>query len=190
MSGGHGGHESHGGNKKIALLISVLALLLAVSETLGKAAQTTTIAQNIEAANFWAFFQAKTIRMTVVRTAGEEMEAMLPAVTDAQHRQALEQRIDRWNKTAARYDSEPETQEGRRELADRAKKAQVTRDRAEAAYHHFEVASAGFQIAIVLASAAIITGAMALVGVSGVLGLAGLTMTAIGMFAPEAVHLF
>ncbi|BBK30383.1 uncharacterized protein DUF4337 [Stella humosa] len=187
---GHGAHDSHGGNKRVALLISVLALLLAVSETLGKAAQTTTIGENIEAANYWSFFQAKTIRMTVTRTAAEELETLLPVTTDPEQKKRLEARIDRWQKTAARYDSEPETGEGRRELAEKAKAAQAKRDHAQAAYHHYEVGSAAFQIAIVLASAAIITGAMALVGVAGVLGLAGAAMTAIGFFIPEAVHLF
>ena len=70
MSAGHGHGAAHDGpeNKRIALLISVLALILAFSETLGKSAQTTSISKNIEAANLWSFFQAKTIRMTVMRT--------------------------------------------------------------------------------------------------------------------------
>ena len=74
MSGGHG-HADHGGNKGVALLISVLALVLAFSETLGKGAQTGALSYNIEASNLWAFFQAKTIRQTVLRTAAEELEA-------------------------------------------------------------------------------------------------------------------
>ena len=54
MSGGHGGHaDPH--NKGIALLISVLALVLAVSETLGKSAQVDALSYNIEAASLWAF---------------------------------------------------------------------------------------------------------------------------------------
>ena len=65
----HAEHASHGGNKKIALLISVLALFLAFSETLGKSAQTHAITLNVEANDLWAFFQAKTIRMTVLNTA-------------------------------------------------------------------------------------------------------------------------
>ena len=56
-------------NKKIALLISVLALVLAFSETLGKASQTEALSKNIEAANLWAFYQAKNIRLTTLRTA-------------------------------------------------------------------------------------------------------------------------
>ena len=61
-------------NRKVAMLIAVLALFLSLSETLGKSAQTESISANVEAANLWAFFQAKTIRRTVVTTAAEEMK--------------------------------------------------------------------------------------------------------------------
>ncbi len=64
----HAEHAEHasGSNKKIALLIAVIALFLALSETLGKGAQTESISKNVEASNLWAFFQAKSIRRTVV----------------------------------------------------------------------------------------------------------------------------
>ena len=188
MSGGHGHHDV--GNKKIALLIAVLALFLAISETLGKAAQTVTIQQNIEASNLWAFFQAKTIRMTTLRTAAEEMETMSPAIGDADIRKAAAARIESWRRTAARYDSEPETQEGRKELAARAKAAEERRDTAAAAHHHYEVASALFQIAIVMASAVIITGIGLLAVASLALGGLGIAFTGIGLLAPHAIHLF
>lgn len=171
-------------NKKIALLIALLALVLAFSETLGKAAQTDALASNIEAANLWSFFQAKSVRMTVVRTAAEAAEAQ-PGASDAQRQQ-----IEAWRKTAARYDSEPETREGRKELAERAKGAEARRDRAMAAYHQYELASAAVQIAIVLASATIITGATILAWVAGGLGLVGIALSAVGFFAPTAIHLF
>src|SRR5919201_2945463 len=97
MSGGHGhGHGDHGGNKKIALLISLLALVLAFSETLGKAAQTAALAYNIEASNLWAFFQAKTIRQTVLRTAAEDAEIISPS-------EPAKKQIARWRDTAQRY---------------------------------------------------------------------------------------
>jgi hypothetical protein len=182
MSGGHGGHIDPS-NKKIALLIALLALVLAFSETLGKAAQTSALSLNIEASNLWAFFQAKTIRQTVVRTAAEQT-AVLPSSKDSQ------KQIEAWKKTADRYQSEPETNEGRKELAERAKAAEQKRDRAMAAYHQYELASAAVQIAIVLASAAIITGAMALTWIGVGLGVVGVVFCAIGFFAPTSVHLF
>ena len=177
-------------NKKVALLISVLALFLAFSETLGKAAQTDAISYNVEASNLWAFFQAKTIRMTAVRTAADAAQIELASINDPAVKAAKEKQIEAWRKDAARYDSEPETQEGRRELAARAKKAEEKRDTAMAKYHHFELASAAYQIGIVLASATVITGMMILSYAAGALGLIGLVFMGIGVFAPHAVHLF
>lgn len=186
----HAEHAEHasGSNKKIALLIAVLALFLAVSETLGKGAQTESISKNVEAANLWAFFQAKSIRRTVVVTAAEQGKLTLAAADEAQ-KPAVQKQVDDWTKTAARYRSEPETGEGTEQLAEKAKHAEHDRDEATAKYHHFELASAAFQIGIVLASATIITGMFALAYVSGILTLAGLLMTALGLWWPHLLHL-
>jgi hypothetical protein len=180
----HGaGHADHGGNKGIALLISVLALVLAFSETLGKSAQTAALAQNIEASNLWAFFQAKTIRQTVLRTAAEQTSV-------ASSSESSKKQADKWLDTAKRYQSEPETGEGRDQLAARAKEAEKKRDYAMAAYHHYETASAAVQIAIVMASASIITSMAALVWIASGLGVVGIVFCVIGFFFPAAVHLF
>src|SRR5450830_1232551 len=99
-------------NRKVALLISVLAVVLAFSETLGKSAQTAALDFNVEAANLWAFYQAKTIRMTTLRTATEAFEAQFQQLSAGPAKEAVEQRIAAWKKDTARYDSEPETGQG------------------------------------------------------------------------------
>ncbi|QIG96439.1 MULTISPECIES: DUF4337 domain-containing protein [unclassified Bradyrhizobium] len=187
----HAEHAEHasGENKKIALLIAVIALCLALSETLGKGAQTESISKNVEASNLWAFFQAKSIRRTTVQIAAEQGKLNLATTTDEATKAALQKQIDDWQKTAARYRSEPETGEGSEQLAERAKHAEHERDEATAKYHHFELASAAFQIAIVLASATIITGIIALAWVSGLVTLAGIVMTLLGLFQPHLLHL-
>jgi hypothetical protein len=184
-------HAEHASseNRKIALLIAVIALFLALSETLGKGAQTESIARNVEASNLWAFFQAKSIRRTVVQTAADQARLNSAPAGDDAARAALQKQIEDWQKTAARYRSEPETGEGTEQLSDRAKHAEEERNLATAKYHHFELASAAFQIAIVLASATIITGIIALAWISGLLAAVGLAFTAIGVFAPHALHL-
>lgn len=183
MSGG--GHVDPS-NKKIALQIAILAVVLAFSETLGNGAQTAALSYNIEASNLWSFFQAKTLRQTTMRTAAEGLDAQFgDKATDA-----VKKQIDTWKKTAERYQSEPETNEGRKELAARAKKAEEKRDRSLASYHHYEVASAAVQIAIVLASAEVITSVVALGWASGLLGVAAVGFCVIGYFWPTAVHLF
>src|SRR3954464_2437780 len=100
----HAEHAEHasGSNKKIALLIAVIALFLALSETLGKGAQTEAISKNVEASNLWAFFQAKTIRRTVVQTAAEQAKLDV-ANADVNGKAGLQKQIDDWQKTAARY---------------------------------------------------------------------------------------
>ncbi len=110
-------------NRRIALLIAVIALFLALSETLGKGAQTEAISRNVEASNLWAFFQAKSIRRTVVQVAAEQSKLSSGAADDAT-RAALQKQIDEWQKTAARYRSEPQTGEGQDQLSERAKHAE------------------------------------------------------------------
>jgi hypothetical protein len=176
-------------NRRIALLIAIIALCLALSETLGKGAQTESISKNVAASNLWAFFQAKSIRRTVVQTASEQAKLSSSAAADDAAKAALQKQIDEWQKTAARYRSEPETGEGSEQLAERAKHAEEERDLAEAKYHHFELASAAFQIGIVLASATIITGIVVLAWISGLLTLAGIAFTALGIFMPHLLHL-
>jgi Domain of unknown function (DUF4337) len=187
----HAEHAEHASseNKRIALLIAVIALFLAFSETLGKSAQTEAISKNVEASNLWAFFQAKSIRRTVVQTASDQAKLSLGMAGDDAAKAALQKQIEEWQKTAARYRSEPETGEGTEQLSERAKHAEEERNLASARYHHFELASAAFQIAIVLASATIITGIVTLAWISGLVTLAGLVFTALGMFAPHALHL-
>jgi hypothetical protein len=181
--------EASSENRKIALLIAIIALCLALSETLGKGAQTESISKNVEASNLWAFFQAKSIRRTTLQTAAEQGKLSLGAAGDDAAKAALQKQIDDWQKTAARYRSEPDTGEGTEQLSERAKHAEEERDLATAKYHHFELASAAFQIGIVLASATIITGIVALAWISGLLTLAGIAITALGIFMPHLLHL-
>jgi hypothetical protein len=177
-----------GHNRQIALLIAMIALLLALSETFGKSAQTSAISENVEASNLWAFFQAKTIRRTAVLTAAEALAIEIEASADPAVKAAMTKQIEAWRTTASRYDDEPETGEGRKQLMARAQTVEHTRDINMAKYHHFELASAAFQVGIVLASAAVITGIMALTFAAGALSIGGLVLMGIGLFAPHAVH--
>jgi len=106
----HAEHAEHASseNRKIALLIAVIALFLALSETLGKGAQTEALSKNVEASNLWAFFQAKSIRRTVVQAVSDQARLSLALVGDDAAKAALQKQIDEWQKTAARYRSEPE----------------------------------------------------------------------------------
>jgi Domain of unknown function (DUF4337) len=187
----HAEHIEHaaGVNKKIALVIAVMALLLAFSEVLGKSAQTEAMTLNIKASDLWNFFQAKNIRRTVVLTAAEAKKAEATAAAEVLAREPIAQQIAQWEKTAARYRSEPETGEGTVELAERAKHAEHERDTKLAEYHNYELASAAFQIGIVLCSAGVITGMALLAWLAGGVAVVGVGLMGLGLFAPHLLHM-
>ena len=183
----HAEHASHS-NKRIALVIAILALFLAFSETLGKSAQTAALSDNIQASDLWAFFQAKTIRQTVLKTAAEFKAIELASLNDAAAKGALAKKIDTWMSTIDRYETDPASKEGRKELTERARATEERRDINFAKYENYEMASAAFQIGIVLASASVITGILALTYGAIGLGAIGLAFTGFGLFAPHALE--
>jgi Domain of unknown function (DUF4337) len=174
-----------GFNKKAAMVIAVLALFLSFSETLGKGAQTEVTTKNIEASDLWGFFQAKNIRMTQITTAAEAMAVTAAGTTDPAAKAAMQKQIDAWKRNVERIDTEAKT--GRKDIEEQAKAAEEERDLATAKYHHYELSSAAFQVGIVLASAAVITGMVALVWLAGLFGVVGLGLGALGLLAPHAV---
>ena len=166
-------HSGKGHAKMIGLLISILALFLAVSEMLGKSAQTHGLALNIQASDTWNFFQAKTIRQTVVRTAMENAKIEQPG-----DKAELDKQIAGWQATIARWESEPSTGEGRKELAERAKKIEHERDAYLGQYHAYEIASLILQLGIVLASVSLLSTIMAFALGSMALGGLGIVLLA------------
>src|SRR3974377_1937540 len=113
-------HVSHSGSKKIALFIAVLALFLALSEMLGKSAQTSALAYNVNSNDLWSFFQSKTIRMARLSTAAEQMEIEAEHATDPAIKARLNKTIDTWKDNVAHYDDDPSTNEGRKQLVEGA----------------------------------------------------------------------
>ncbi len=194
---GHAAHEHGENNKTVALVISVLALMLAVSEIFGQKAQTQTLQSNIAASNLWAFYQAKTIRKTVTESFADEVDLLQLGATDPAQKKAMQERVIKWRAAADRYESEQgkaikdpktgkdtgkfEPGEGRKELVGRAKEAELIRDKYGAKHVKFEFATGAFQIGIVLASASIITGIAALLWGAGGLGIIGILLLIAGL---------
>ncbi len=171
--------EEAKGNKRVALLIAALALALALTEVAGDDAKTEAQIKNVESANLWALFQAKTVRQTALRGLSE----MLPLLAPREGREAeVERLLERWGASIQRWESEPETGEGRRELTARAKAAEHERDEAIRMDGRYDTASALLQVGIVMASAAIITGTAVLVWAGAALGGAGAVLSILTYF--------
>jgi len=147
-------------NKKVALFIAVLALRARFRRDPGQGVANERLASHIEASNLWAFFQAKTIRQRrCAPRRGDGSPVRKPGARGG------EEAVESWKKTVERYQSEPETNEGRKELMARAKEMEKKRD-ARWRPTTTTRCSAAVQIAIVLASAQIITGVAALLWIA------------------------
>jgi hypothetical protein len=162
-----------------AIYIGVTAMLLAIATMGGAEATKEMLNSNIHASDTYAFYQAKNIRQTLYQTAAAQLELLVAgsaSLSDTDKSKAAEL-IKRYRDTAARYESEPETKEGKKELIAKAKTWDAKRDHAAAKIPNFEYAEAAFQIAIVLGSVAIVAASPALLGVSGLLAVCGVLLT-------------
>jgi hypothetical protein len=177
-------------SQAVALIIAILALLLALAEAGAKNAQHRSTESNIEASDLFNFYQAKRIRSTVAETAAAMLEAQKSAVTDPKAQDAFERQIADLKAAVKRYEKDPKTPADSLDaLQDRAREAAGKRELANRRLEHYELGSGLAQIAIVLASAAIITGITALVWFSVGLGLIGAALVAFGFFAPTMLPL-
>ena len=88
----------------------------------------------------------------------------------ADARAQIQQRIDGFRATVARYESEPSTGEGKQELLERAQAFEQRRDRAGQQDPNFDFSGALYQIAIVLSSVSIVATSRRLLGLAIGLG--------------------
>ena len=161
-------------NKKVALIIAILALLLALAEAGGKNAQHRSTEQNIEASDLYNFYQAKKIRSTLAESNLATMAVNRLAAIDPKVQEAMDTQIDNWKAAIAKFANDPKNpKDSMGAILERAKGASEARDLANHRLGHYELASGLLQIAVVLASAAIITGIAALLWLSLGIGAIG-----------------
>ena len=161
--------------QRAAVSIAILAMLLAITGLGGANAGKEATNNNIYAANTYAFYQAKNIRQTDYNLAADAIELafLQDGSLNAEARTALKAKAEAYRKTAARYESEPETQEGKKELMVLAKDYESKRDHALKQDPYFDYAEALLQIAIVLISVSIVATLPWLAIFGGIVGAVG-----------------
>jgi hypothetical protein len=170
----------------MAVYIGVLAALLIVSSVGVNRARDFAANLNIEVNNLWAFFQAKSMRRTIVQASSDNLELMLLAMPDMRDevRQKFKAKIDAYAKTAAAYRSDPSTAEGGEQLAERAKGIEQARDKLNLRRSYFEYARSSYQMSIVVAAMALISGSSLVLYLSGIPALLGCLMLFGGFSQP------
>jgi hypothetical protein len=128
---------------KAGWVIVVFAALLAINTYMGGSNSSKVLNNTIDANNTWAFYQAKSIKQTLA-------EGQLENAKDPKKIRELAAKIER-------YESDPKTGEGKKELMAKARKLEEERAVAKQRSPWYTYAGSLLQIAIVLLTASILS---------------------------------
>lgn len=127
---------------KAGWVITVIALLLAVTTYVSNGFSSKILSNTIKANDTWNFYQAKSIKQSIA-------EGQLEETKDPKRKIELQAKIDR-------YESDPAKGEGKKELMAKARAIEAERDEAKKHTPWLTFAAMAFQLAIVLLSASIL----------------------------------
>ncbi len=161
-------------DKWVAIFISILAVLIAFAEVGNTDMMKISQHAGIQANDAYAFYQAKQIRQSQLKVASDQFELKaqeLPNLPESA-KKLLEAKKADYDKEILRL--EFNRRNGKKELLARAEDCENERNTALARHPYFDYSGAVLQIAIVLASASIVTGMRLLFGLSGAVGVFGM----------------
>lgn len=144
---------------KAGWVVAVFAAILAINTLVGGANSSKILSNTITANNLWAWYQAKNTRLTLV-------EFEIPRA----ERDRDAQRVAELKDWATRLESDPEKGEGKKEIAEKARKLEAEREEARKRSPWFTYGGSALQIAIVLLTASILAVSMPLFWASLVVG--------------------
>jgi hypothetical protein len=156
---------------KAGMVISVFALLLAVNSWYGGTLSSKVLNNTIASNNVWAFYQAKAIKQTLAEQ----------SLDDANYRKDAE-KIAKLQAKIDRYESDPKTGEGKKELFEKARALEAERDEAKKRSPWIGYASTMYQLSIVVLSASILAVSMAMFWGSFFVAGLGILLSAQGVF--------
>ena len=127
---------------KAGLVIVVMALFMAITTYFANSYSGAVLKNMLKATDTYAFYQSKSIKQSIA-------EGQIEETKDPKRKEMLQAKIER-------YESDPKTGEGKKELLAKARGFEQARDDASKHSPWLTFASMAFQLAIVLLSASII----------------------------------
>ena len=156
---------------KAGMVINIFALLLAVNVWYGGKLSSTVMNNTIKASDTYAFYQAKSLKQTLAEQNLYEAEKTGDKARAAEMKAKIE-----------KYESDPKTGEGKKELLAKANALEAERNDAKTRSPWIGYASTAYQLSIVLLSASILAVSMSLFWGSFVVAGLGLVLSLNGLF--------
>jgi Domain of unknown function (DUF4337) len=143
----------------ISVYIGVIAVILAICAMGGGNATKDSTRFNIEATNGWNFFQAKNLRRNALILSVDELELTVKTTPglSPEARALFEGKISERKAQIAKLTNDPDGKEGLDQLWEKNKAIEKERDEALRRDPYFDFGQAFLQIAIVIASVALIS---------------------------------
>jgi len=156
---------------KAGMVINVFALLLAVNVWYGGKLSSTVMNNTIKASDVYNFYQAKSLKQSLAEQNLYEAQKN----GDKARAEEMKAKIEK-------YESDPKSGEGKKELLAKATKLEAERDDAKLRSPWIGYASTAYQMAIVILSASILAVSMMLFWSSFAVAGLGLILSLNGLF--------
>jgi hypothetical protein len=156
---------------KAGWVITVVAALLAVNTYVGNGFSSKVLNNTIAANNMYSFYQAKSIKQTLAEQSYDDAIERKQAEKAAKLKAKIE-----------KYDSDPVSGEGKKELLAKARSLEAERDDVRKHTPWLTFAGSAFQLSIVLLSASILAVSMGMFYASVGVGLIGALLMSQGIW--------
>jgi len=156
---------------KAGMVINIFALLLAVNVWYGGKLSSTVLNNTIKASDVYNFYQAKSLKQALAEQNLYEAQ-----------KSGDKTRIAEMTAKIEKYESDPKSGEGKKELLAKATKLEAERDEAKLRSPWIGYASTAYQMAIVILSASILAVSMGLFWSSFAVAGLGIVLSLNGLF--------
>jgi len=166
-----------------SVTVSIFAAMLAICALISNANSSKILNSTIAINDLWGFYQAKSIKQTIAEQSRNQIADNLAidgAVMTIQTRERMQRQVAELDADIARYESDPQTNEGKHELMAQARRLEVERSTAKQRSPWYGMAAVTLQIAIVLSGTCVLGLSMMLLAGSIVFGTIGAALLANG----------
>ena len=166
-----------------SLIISFLALCLAIFHLGGTNAAKNAIEASISTSDTFSFYQAKAAKQTLYQIATDQLElSLINDKLSSLQKEEIEKKIKQYKENISRYETDEQTKEGKKELFEKAKEFEHERNIATRKDPWFDFSESILQIAIVITSVALIIESAPIVYIAGTIGVVGILIGVNGFF--------
>lgn len=142
-------NSQEGESRRIGLLISILAIVLAVCGALGRKAENHVIVSRVDASNTWAYYQAKKERGFISETTSD-LAGLIATAGNEKVKEASQELLNHYKEKRTKYEDES------KEIAEKAETHTKEAEAWELRAGRLTYSEIFLQISVVLCSIAIL----------------------------------